>query len=84
MQLGVALAGAEPEVLRAALGVETAGDGHCLEQGGFARAVLADEKRDRRVELQPAQRADGGEREWIAVEGLDLIPLQCKRSIAGH
>ena len=76
MQLGVGFAGAEAEVLRASFRIESAGHRDRLKQGGFSRAVLADEKRDLRMQFQFFQRTHRGERKRIAVERLDLITFQ--------
>jgi len=56
MQLRVGFAGAEPEVLRTALRVESASHRDRLQQRGFPGSVFADEKRDCRMELQLFQR----------------------------
>src|SRR5215831_7733235 len=66
-------ASAETEVPGASFGVEAPGNRDCLEQRGFARAVLADEERDLWVQLESVQIPYRRQRERIPVERRDLV-----------
>ncbi len=83
--LGVGGVGGEPEILAAALGVETPFDGDRLDEGGFARAVLADEKRDFGVQRQPVEVANGGDGKGIVREGGHRLAAESDRAdVVGH
>jgi hypothetical protein len=49
----------EVEVLAAALGIESGGDGDGLDQRGLAAAILTDEERDLWVQVQRVECAAG-------------------------
>ena len=85
VQVRVGIVRGEQEVAGAALGIEAAGHRDSLQQGGFPRSVLADEKGDRlgKYKLLAFQLPDHRQRGEIGVlrrqlaqtNGADVIPI---------
>src|SRR4051812_36765942 len=67
---------AKLKVLRATLCVEAGEDRDRFDQGGLARAVLADEKRDLGIERELVESSDRRNRERIGAEVTDAVADQ--------
>ena len=72
VQVRLAVAGGEAQVVAAPLGVEAGGDGGRLDQRGLAASVLADEEGHTRCRLKSIG-GEGGNRERVSV----LVPIAC-------
>src|SRR5690349_16955405 len=86
-QRRLGLAGGEPEVGRTTLRVEPGGHRDRLDQRGLAGAVVADEERHARVELEPPERAQAGDdrqRERVAGRIDALLVKLGPAQEAGH
>src|SRR6202042_2283077 len=64
----------------ATFGVEARGDGDRLQQRALPASVLANQKRQPRIELQLVELGDRGDVERILAEVGDLVPLEADRT----
>jgi hypothetical protein len=76
MQFRVRFLGSEGEVFAAALRIIAVASGDGFHQRGFAGAIFAYEKCDRRAERQSFQVPDGWNAKWVAIETGDLVAFQ--------
>ena len=76
VQPRVRLRSRKAKIARAALGVETRRDRDALEQGGFTRSVLADQKRHILVQLERVQCLNRGQVERVLVKRSHVFAAQ--------
>ena len=79
MQVGMRFARGKIEIFAAAFGVESKFYGNRFQQGGFAGAILTNEKSDGGMKLQPLEMLDGWHAKRVFVKAFHRVTFKPDR-----